>query len=370
MMTTKANRLVLSALVCSLAALPAAPLASAQPDAVTVNGVSVPEHAVPTEHTFFPRKTYVGVNRDIVVDVSLEQIRRASDADNADTASLSFELIVAGTEVDASGDPTDEPEILATFDLPGREAGSELFEMNVSEAFPVIWSRRGQASAEALYLQPVLGGERTGAPLIIEPQAGPGPGGVLVSGVRLWERRDIVFETELGEMTLRLRPDIAPETAYRILELAEGGWYDGVTFHRIVAGNTLAQSFVIQGGDPTGTGAGGPGFRIDREIDLGLLHDYGVVSMARSQDPNSAGSQFFICLSRERTASLDRQYATFGELVEGAETVAAIASVPKEGQTPLEPPVIERAYAVPSPPVGTRSRIEPVEMGAATPVER
>lgn len=353
------------------AAVFSAGLATPTPSALADNHTHapVPAHAIPTGHTFFPRKTYVGVNRDMVVDISLERIRAASSDENGDEASVSFELIVAGTEVDIDGAPEDA-EVLATFDVPADEAGEALFELNITDAFPVIWSRRDADAVEVLYLQPRLEGERTGPPLVLEPMAERQPQGVLVSGVRLWERRDIVFETELGDMVVRLRPDASGETAYRILELAEGGWYDGVVFHRIVAEDTLARSFVIQGGDPTGTGRGGPGFRLDLDVSRVLPHDYGVMSMARSQDPDSAGSQFFVCLSRERTAMLDGEYTTFGELVDGAEALAAIASVPKQGQTPLDPPQITRAYSVPAAPLGSRSRIDPVELGAGSPVER
>ena len=168
---------------------------------------------------------------------------------------------------------------------------------------------------------------------------------------------------------------MAPETSYRILELAEGGWYDGVVFHRIVANNGFGQPFVIQGGDPTASGAGGPGFSLDFEQSP-LLHDFGVVSMARQGgDPNSAGSQFFICLSRDGTRSLDGGYTAFAEVVEGADVIAALASVPTgdspaTSQRPLEAPEIVRAYGRSAAPAGTRSRVQATPIGAASPIER
>ena len=127
-----------------------------------------------------------------------------------------------------------------------------------------------------------------------------------------------------GVMKLELYPDIAPNTAANFIELANSGFYDGLIFHRVIAG------FMIQGGDPTGTGMGGPGYTIKGEFksngfDNGLSHARGVISMARAQDPDSAGSQFFIM--HEDGPFLDGEYAAFGKVIEGIEVVDAIASV-------------------------------------------
>ena len=112
-----------------------------------------------------------------------------------------------------------------------------------------------------------------------------------------------------------------------------------------------AQPFVIQAGDPTGTGDGGPGYWLPLE-DSKLQHDFGVISMARSDDPDSNGSQIFIALSREGTARLDGQYCAFGYAVDGAEAIKAIAQVqladPATGR-PADPPLIRTAELVPSP---------------------
>ncbi len=112
------------------------------------------------------------------------------------------------------------------------------------------------------------------------------------------------FQTSMGEILLDLWPDVAPGHVKNLLGLAKIGYYDGLSFHRIVKG------FVIQGGCPTGNGTGGPGYTINQEFNE-KPHDPGVLSMARTQDPNSAGSQFFLCL--EKVPFLDRQYTAFGK---------------------------------------------------------
>ncbi len=103
-------------------------------------------------------------------------------------------------------------------------------------------------------------------------------------------------ETNLGEIVIGLRPDEAPNTAWNFRELVDGGFYDGTIFHRVVPQSRDGDPFVIQGGDPSQSGEGGPGYWLPLEPS-GLAHDFGVISMARADDPDSAGSQFFICLS-------------------------------------------------------------------------
>ena len=109
------------------------------------------------------------------------------------------------------------------------------------------------------------------------------------------------------------------------VEVARKGFYDGTIVHRIVPADRNGQPFVIQGGDPTGTGDGGPGYDLPLEPSR-LPHDFGVVSMARNDWPDSAGSQWFVCLSREATARLDGQYCAFGYAVEGADAIVKIAA--------------------------------------------
>ncbi len=129
-----------------------------------------------------------------------------------------------------------------------------------------------------------------------------------------------------GVIRAELYPDIAPNTVNNFISLVQQGFYDGVIFHRVIPG------FMIQGGDPNGTGMGGPGYSIRGEFSSNdfqndLKHTRGVLSMARTMAPDSAGSQFFIM--HEDAPHLDRQYAAFGKVVEGIEVVDEIARAPR-----------------------------------------
>ena len=133
-----------------------------------------------------------------------------------------------------------------------------------------------------------------------------------------------IIEMENGKtMTLELYPDKAPITVKNFVDLAEKGFYDGLIFHRVIEG------FMIQGGDPDGTGCGGPGYSIKGEFSSNgvkndLKHTRGVISMARSMAPDSAGSQFFIM--HEDAPHLDGQYAAFGKMTDGFDTLDEIAT--------------------------------------------
>jgi len=153
------------------------------------------------------------------------------------------------------------------------------------------------------------------------------------------EKPRVVMETTMGKMVLELWPDVAPKHCQSFVHLIGKNFYDSVSFHRIIAG------FVIQGGDPQGTGGGGPGYTIPAEFSDTLKHDVGILSMARTPDPNSAGSQFFICLSRERTAALDKQYTIFGKVVEGLDIVDAMGKVKTgPGDKPVTPVLMTKVY--------------------------
>ncbi|MEG1805290.1 MAG: peptidylprolyl isomerase [Clostridia bacterium] len=134
----------------------------------------------------------------------------------------------------------------------------------------------------------------------------------------------VTFEMENGDVIkAELYPEIAPNTVANFISLVKKNFYDGLIFHRVIPG------FMIQGGDPTGTGMGGPGYSIKGEFTQNgfkndLSHTRGVLSMARSQMPNSAGSQFFIM--HQDSTYLDKQYASFGKVVEGIENVDKIAA--------------------------------------------
>ena len=130
-----------------------------------------------------------------------------------------------------------------------------------------------------------------------------------------------------GKMTVELYPETAPITVKNFVDLAKKGFYDGLIFHRVISG------FMIQGGDPTGTGMGGPGYTIKGEfasngVKNPTKHTRGVISMARSARPDSAGSQFFI-MHRD-APHLDGQYAAFGKMTDGFDTLDEIADVPTD----------------------------------------
>ena len=138
-----------------------------------------------------------------------------------------------------------------------------------------------------------------------------------------------------------LYPEKAPNTVNNFIALANGGFYDGLTFHRVIEG------FMIQGGDPAGVGTGGPGYTIKGEFAINgfknnnLKHERGVLSMARAMNPNSAGSQFFIM--HKNASYLDGQYAAFGKVCEGIENVDKIASVATDyNDKPKEPQVMKK----------------------------
>lgn len=139
---------------------------------------------------------------------------------------------------------------------------------------------------------------------------------------------------------VELYPEIAENTVNNFISLVKKGFYDGTIFHRVI------EHFMIQGGDPQGTGMGGPGYHIVGEFsnngfDNPLRHERGVISMARSSHPNSAGSQFFIM--HQESKHLDGQYAAFGKVIEGIEEVDRIATVEKDFRDrPLEMQVMKK----------------------------
>jgi peptidyl-prolyl cis-trans isomerase B (cyclophilin B) len=141
----------------------------------------------------------------------------------------------------------------------------------------------------------------------------------------------VKIQTNKGDIVVETFDKETPVTAGNFLELVKSGFYNGVTFHRVVPG------FVIQGGDPTGTGGGGPGWTIPLEAKAtALTHERGRLSMARTSAPNSAGSQFFICLSTEGVQSLNGQYAVFGKVLQGLDVVDKIVVGDKMSKVTLE----------------------------------
>jgi peptidyl-prolyl cis-trans isomerase B (cyclophilin B) len=240
--------------------------------------------------------------------------------------------------------------------------------------------------SRACYLQCIVGGQPAGSALVIQPLLGRvaprteqarrpdgtpytrivgwGPAPVeddaqpeqqpapVSAGLRVYIDRDVVLQTTHGEIVVAMRPDVAPNTVWNFLHLVEGGYYDGVSFHRVVPLTRQGHPFVIQGGDPSGTGEGEPGYWLPIEPSS-LAHEFGVISMARSDNPDSAGGQFFFCLSRAGTARLDGQYCAFGYAVDGANTIRGIAAVELADVAsgrPADPPVVTRAGLLPAPP--------------------
>jgi cyclophilin family peptidyl-prolyl cis-trans isomerase len=177
--------------------------------------------------------------------------------------------------------------------------------------------------------------EFIGTPLVIEVRSDRrqgAPAGPMVTKVE--PLRYAVAHTAKGAITMAFYYDVAPNTVDSFLDLASGGYFDGLAFHRIVPG------FVIQGGDPRGDGTGGPGYSIPPEFN-DRPHVEGTLSMARQGDPSeapgvlpryeyaaSAGSQFFICLNYDTTKQLDGRYTAFGKVVDGMDAVKAIAATP------------------------------------------
>ena len=145
---------------------------------------------------------------------------------------------------------------------------------------------------------------------------------------------------ELGTIKIELYPEIAPNTVNNFISLVQQGYYDGVIFHRVIPG------FMIQGGDPTGTGTGGPGYSIKGEFSQNgfpnsLKHGRGVISMARTSIPDSAGSQFFIMVAD--APHLDGAYAAFGQVIEGMEVADQIVAVQRNRMDrPLEDQVMQK----------------------------
>ena len=155
------------------------------------------------------------------------------------------------------------------------------------------------------------------------------------------KKYQILLETSAGNIELDLLPDVAPEHCKNMIGLARLGFYDDLIFHRIIS------NFMIQGGCPDGNGTGGPGYNVDAEFNA-TPHVAGVLSMARSTDPNSAGSQFFVCLDTHD--HLDNQYTAFGRASEDSmDVVRKIGGVTTDGSDrPLEDVKIKKASVVES----------------------
>ncbi|MDA0802267.1 MAG: peptidylprolyl isomerase [Planctomycetota bacterium] len=294
--------------------------------------------------------------------------------------------------VDISRDGVTGEVDLALLDAAGTEVASvTVRELSVDllTVLPAIATME-----RAAYLQAVVQGDAVGSPLVIEPLRTPRrvrtrelttPEGtvrmdiigwdaealpsateedraamaakvaleeVVTAGFRLYLEEDVLLSTDRGDMRIAFAHDQAPATGHNMRRLAREGFYDGLVFHRIVAIGRDGNPFVVQGGDPAGTGDGTPGYAITLE-ESDLPFDFGVLGMARADEPHSVGCQFFIALSREGTARLDGKYSAFAYCTEGEPAIRALETSVIEDpvtQRPAIPPRILQATVVPAPP--------------------
>ena len=166
------------------------------------------------------------------------------------------------------------------------------------------------------------------AAMAVQKPAPPTP-----AEVKKYETAKVTITTRFGKFVAKFYPDLAPMHVKNFITLAEAGFYNGTPFHRVIPG------FMIQGGDPQGTGTGGPGYTIPAEFTTKKKHTPGILSMARTSDPNSAGSQFFVIVAA--SPWLDGQYSIFGEVTEGMDVVNQIVAVKRDPRDkPLEPVVM------------------------------
>lgn len=298
-----------------------------------------------------PVRLYFQPDQPIMLAVDTQAIARLVE-DGSAAGPLTLQLI----RDKGDGDQT----IVATAKL---EAAAK--EIDLMQVFDGKNGQRGNLwDGQTYYIQLVAGDKPIGSPLVVVPLFPPGQKNkVPANALRIYPEKLVEFQTTLGSMAIRLDAAAAPNTTLQFSELVQGGFYTNVIFHRVIA------DFVIQGGDPTGSGTGGPGYYTDLESS-NKPHDRGTVSMARQgHDVNTSGSQFFICLSRRGCAPLDRQYTAFGDLVWGLDVVdkiVALPTLPGGANRPVTPPAILRATLIPAPPRDGSKRV-PAQLPRPTP---
>lgn len=244
--------------------------------------------------------------------------------------------------------------------------------IDLGEVFPRLWTND---TGQVYQAQALLGTQRTGPPLVLTPMVTPryvsrierdglpivppAPKKRPLSGYWVYLEQRVSIRTSKGELVFALRPDAAPNSVAVFRDLVQKRFYQDIKVHRIasLSGRTLPD--ILQLGDPTGTGQGGPGFFLDFEPSP-LKHALGTLSLARTAEPNSAGSQLIITLSREAGSALDGRYAVFGELISGGETLRAISKTPVDADgRPREDVIIESARLIDAPPAGTERKSDP-----------
>lgn len=338
--------------------------------------------SAPSFGQLMPDRTYYGVGRPIPMKVAVP-----AEAKGTGGAPAKIEVVL----LPPLG--TDKPVALA--EQPKRPVveGS----IDLAQLFPALWNNPPQA---AIYAQLVVNDTKIGPAVVLQPMITPlyaelanyKPAVLnafdrgdrrrlaalldlqsraraslgydvaftkrmetpVMSGLRAWTDRNVVIDTDQGEMEIRLRPDMAPNTSWNFIQLVEGGFYTDIPVHRVVRDTGEGHPFVVQFGDPTGLGQGGPGYLLPLENSY-LPHDYGVLSMARALEPDTGGSQVFIGLSREAAKQLDGNHAAFAEVVRGGETLQKIMLTrTKEDapETPVKPPMVRSAKTIPAKPYG------------------
>lgn len=290
-----------------------------------------------------PDRTYYGINRTIPMQITVPEGAKGD---------VSLQLIAPVSN-----------EVV-------EKAAAAAGAVNLAEKFPALWTT---STPRVLYVQLVVGDKKIGPAVVLQPMATPqyarsvdgagnptwsAGGPKIYSGIRAYVDKHVVLDTSKGEVVLSMRPDMAPNTVWSFRGLVEGGYYTEVIFHRIADLNGDGSIDILQvgdpgAGDPTKAGQGGPGFYIDLEKST-LPHDAGVISMARTPDPNTNGSQVFLCLNKAGTGFLDGKYTSFGETVKGLDVMKALGAVQTNPQNsrPVDPPMIKSARLIDAPPIG------------------
>lgn len=328
--------------------------------------------AAPAQAQLRPMREFCGINRPVPVRIEVPvthpPIAIPAEAGGAGEG----EAPAPGAGGAVEGPPAVRVEVemirAATGEVIDRST-AQAGEADLVSLFPRLWSAEDK---RAMLAQLRIDGRRVGAPLIMTPMLSPpayasrldragfpmfpapdaSRAAPTCSGYRVAVMRALVLETTKGELRFNLRADLAPNTVWYVARLVEGGMYTDVEFHKIASLAAASSPDFVQTGDPTGTGLGGAGFLFDLE-DSTLRHEFGVISMARASDPNSASSQFFISLGGAAAATLDGKYAAFGQLIAGADVLRAIAASPVgPDNRPLKPPKIISARLVDAPPAG------------------
>ena len=239
--------------------------------------------------------------------------------------------------------------VMTTFDgKPVEAKGSADVAAGATADLAAVFPQIASPGTYVLFADPkgkTAPADFVGTPVVVEvvdnKERGGAPGPMVV---KLEPLQYVQMKTTGGPMTMAMYYDTSPNTVDAFLRLCGQGYYDGLSFHRIIKG------FMIQGGDPTGTGGGGPGYTLGQEFNA-KPHTEGVLSMARTNDPNSAGSQFFICLNYGQTQQLDGKYTTFGKVVDGLDAVKKIGDVQTDASDkPATPQTIDAVQVMPVTP--------------------